>query len=135
MLFAWFFWGVFQNSVHVSSVRISLNDHSIEHRDNTFGELGKVDEAPDYRLLYLSRNGWKELGSFANTWIGNGLEFKPEQRIRRKDIIELQLVDADTGSDDILEHFRFKDDTHKGRNYTISASTIRDWKSGLTWIF
>ncbi|MEX0321936.1 MAG: hypothetical protein AB3N63_07230 [Puniceicoccaceae bacterium] len=135
LLFAWIFWGVFQNSNLISSVTISLNDYSIEHRDATFGELGKADEAPDYRLMYLSKKGWQELGSFANTWIGSGLEFKPEQAIRRKDIIELRLVDADTGEDDLLEHFAFDKKILKGRNYTITASTRVDWKSGFSWFY
>ncbi len=135
LILAWIFWGVFQNSNLVTSVTISLNDYSIEHRDNTFGDLGKADEAPDYRLMYLSKKGWIELGSYANTWIGNGLEFKPDRRIRLKDIRELQLVDADTGRDEILEHFPFEGKLHIGRNYTITAATKVDLKSGLKELF
>jgi hypothetical protein len=135
LVLAWYCWGVLQNSSLITSVTISLNDYSIEHRDNTFGELGKADEAPDYHLRYLSRKGWQDLGSFRNTWIGNGLEFKPERKIRRNDILEFQLIDVDTGEDEILEHFRFKKKLHKGGNYTLTASTEVDLKSGITWLF
>lgn len=134
LLVAWISWATFQNATLISSITISLNAYSIEHRDSTLGEWGKANEAPDYRLMYLSKQGWNELGSFANTWIGSGLEFKPNQTLRRKDIIELRLVDVDTGEDDILEHFQFDRKIHKGRNYTIAAKTKVDWKSGFRWL-
>ena len=131
----WAVIGICLNSERITSVKVTLNEGGIEHKDKSLGAIGKEDEAPDYRMRFRTDDGWRDLGTFGNTWIGEGLVFVPSSNIPEREIIELQLLDDDKLENDVLEQFPYESRLHVGNNYTIETATSISLESGFAWFF
>ena len=131
----WAIAGVFIHATRISSVYVSLNEDGIEHKDKSIGELGKMDEPPDYRLRCRTNDGWVELGTFVNTWIGEGLVFVVNPNLPSKEVIEIQLLDDDKFEDDVLEQFPYDGGRYTGGDYTIEVTETMSLESGFSWFF
>ena len=131
----WAIFGVGMNSVSLDSVTVRLTPGGEEYRDKTVLGIGKNEEPPDYQLKVQTTDSTELIGIFANTYIGEGLEFKPQRSIPKRDIIGFQLTDKDTIESDVLEQFPYDEDLYQGENYTFQIANRIDIESGLAWFF
>lgn len=133
---AWAIVGVFRNSTQLSTVSVILLPDGVEHVDKTFLKIGEADKAADYQLRVRStKEGWLDLGTFANTPIGTGIDFKPSDTYPTRTIQEVQLLDHDKIESDILDQGPIENKQYTGSNYQFKIESEFSIEAGLHWFF
>lgn len=98
--------------------------------------VGKSDEPADYQLkLRSKKEGWIDLGTFANTPIGNGLTFTPSDSIPLRTIQEVRLLDHDKIESDVLDQGPLVKGAYRGVNYNIQTLSAFSLEAGFHWFF
>ena len=133
---AWAIVGILLNSKELSSVSVTLLPDGVEHTDKTVLGVGKGDEAADYQLrLRSKKDGWIDLGTFANTPIGTGLTFTPSESIPMRTIQEVMLLDEDKMESDVLDQGPLVKGEYQGVNYSFKAASAFSLEAGFHWFF
>lgn len=133
---AWAIVGILLNSKELSSVTVSLLPGGVEHKDKTLLGMGKNDQAADYQLqLRSKKDGWIDLGTFANTPIGDGLTYTPSDSIPMRTIQEVRLLDHDKLESDVLDQGPLDRGEYQGVNYKIQVLSSFSLEAGFHWFF
>ena len=132
---AWAIFGILSNSKSLKSATVTLSDGGVEYHDKTVLGVGKDDAAADYWLRAFTTEGVVDLGTYANTEIGKGLTFTPQQNVPLKEIVEFQLLDKDRFENDVLLEFPFDSNKHVGTNYTLEVQSSTSIEAGFAWFF
>ncbi len=134
-LLVWCVVGVALHMDRLESVMVTLDANGTEHLDKTLLGVGKADEAPDYRLRVRVSDRWYDLGTYSNTYIGDGLKFSTNTNYPIHEIEEFQLLDEDKLENDVIEQFPFDSLTHNGNNYNFQINKGKDLSAGFAWFF
>ena len=86
-------------------------------------------------MIVETVDGRFDLGTFANTPIGDGLTFQPQQVIPMADLTDIRLLDRDKLESDVLEQFPYDESKYVGKNYSFEIGTAKSLEAGLAWFF
>lgn len=136
-LIFWSVVGIAVNTGTLSEVTVTLKTDRVEHRDKTILGVGNDDEAPDYQLRVKAKGRWKDLGTYGNSWVREGLTFKPNENIPMHEVTEIQLLDLDKLESDLLEQVPVGEESYSysGNNYVFQVATTNEVESGFAWFF
>jgi hypothetical protein len=125
----------YQNSLVVTSVSIKLLPGTKEHRDPSFGKLGKEHELPDYRVkLNVHRRLLHfDLGTRLNVSAVEWLEFPVSERVYVRRLQEVIIIEVEPLTDHILDRIPIASSQARGTKYECKAASARTWDAGLAW--
>lgn len=125
----------FQNSLVVTGVSIKLIPGAKEHRDHSFGKIGKEHELPDYRvkLNVHRRLANFDLGRRLNVSAADWVEFPVSDRVYVRRLQEIIIYDDDKMENDILDRFPISSSNGRGTKYECKITSARTLDAGLAW--
>ena len=125
----------FQNSLVVTGVSIKLIAGIKEHRDHSFGKIGKEHELPDYRVkLNLHRSLSNiDLGTRLNVSAAEWIDFPVSHRVYVRRLQEIIVIEDDKVENDILDRFPVSSNNARGTKYECKIASTRTWDAGLSW--
>ena len=125
----------YQNSLVVTSVSIKLLPGIKEHRDLSFGKLGKEHELPDYRVkLNVHRRLLHfDLGTRLNVSAVEWLEFPVSDRVYVRRLQEVIIIEVEKLADHVLDRIPIASNQARGTKYECKVTSARTWDAGLAW--
>jgi hypothetical protein len=125
----------FQNSLVVTCVSIKLIAGINEHRDHSFGKLGKEHELPDYRVkLNIHRKLSNiDLGTRLDVSAAEWIDFPVSDRVYVRRLQEVIIIEDDMVKNDILDRFPVSSSNARGTKYECKVASARTWDAGLAW--
>ena len=123
------------NSWNIDSVRVVLKQGAREARDVSFAMIGKDEAAPDYNLDIRLGKKWMDCGTYANTCIGEGLEYKIQGLAPTYLARDIRWVEKDKLESDLLEQMPISSDHLVGNSYEFHIARAFDLEAGFSWFF
>ena len=125
----------FQNSLIVTCISIKLLAGIKEHRDHSFGKIGKEHELPDYRvkLNVHRRLAHIDLGRRLNVSAAEWIAFPVSDRVYVRRLQEVIVIEDDKVENDILDRFPVSASEARGTKYECKITSARTWDAGLAW--
>ena len=123
------------NSWKIDSVRVVLKQGAREPCDVSFAKIGKDEAAPDYNLAIRLGKKWMDCGTYANTGIGEGLEYKIQGLAPTFLAREIRWVEKDKLNSDLLEQLPIGSDHLVGNSFEFHVERAFDLEAGFAWFF
>lgn len=122
------------NNKALSSVSIQLKEGQKEHQDKTIPLVSDPDEKlPDYKVSYLSEDGWQTIGTAVNRSAIDWIEFQISDPPNLALVQGIRIVDEDAVEDDLLEEVQLVDTVPDGVKFDYDIETRGSFKAGMAW--